>query len=280
MRRFGFHVSISGGIYRAPEFALAEGYGTFQFFPTSSRAWTVKKPSDDDSMKFASIVGRNGIIPFAHIPYLCNPASPEKEVLEKSKRLLVESMEICREAKTEHIVVHLGSHKGAGLEKGMENIRGTLTHALDSVKHVGILLENTSGYRNSIGSKMSEIGAIVESVKSSRIGLCFDTCHAFAAGYDIRSQEGVDRVVEEIGTYIGKERLGLVHLNDAKYPLGSGLDRHWHIGKGYIGKDGFANMFRNRLFGSGNFVMETPVNEEGDDRTNMEAVAQILKSIE
>ena len=280
MRRFGFHVSISGGIYRAPEFALTAGYRTFQFFPTSSRTWTVKRPSDDDSKKFGLITSKNSIIPFAHIPYLCNPASPEKEVLDKSKRLLTESMEICRKVKTDYIVVHLGSHKGTGLEKGMENIRSTLTHALDIVKHVEILLENTSGYRNSIGSRMSEIGAIIELVKSSRIGLCFDTCHAFAAGYDIRSSEGVDKVVDEIDTYIGKERLRLVHLNDAKYPLGSGLDRHWHIGKGYIGREGFANMFRNRLFGSGNFVMETPVNEEGDDRTNMEAVSEILKNIE
>ena len=276
MRRFGFHVSISGGIFNAPAFALLEGYKAFQFFPSSSRAWEVKDIGEVAAKKFVSISEDNDILPFAHIPYLCNPASPETEVIRKSKRMLVESMGICSRLKTRYIVVHLGSHKGKGIDGGISSILEVLKHALDSVKGVDILLENTSGYRNSVGSNFSEIGRIIDGIGSKRIGLCFDTCHAFAAGYDLRSEAGTERTVGEIDSEVGLERLKLVHLNDAKYPLGSRLDRHWHIGKGHIGRKGFVNLFRNKAFASGNFIMETPFNEEGDDKSNMRAVESIL----
>lgn len=174
----------------------------------------------------------------------------------------------------------MGSHLGRGTAYGLERATQSISEAIDSVPDVTLLLENSAGYKNSVGSRFEEISSIMRSIgKPSRVGLCFDTCHAFAAGYDLHDSKIVSKIADEITNHMGKNSLGLVHLNDAKFELGSGLDRHWHIGKGNIGTDGFKMLFSNPLFRSGSFVMETPLEGLNDAcAENMMAVKEILKS--
>ncbi|MEM3227944.1 MAG: deoxyribonuclease IV [Candidatus Micrarchaeaceae archaeon] len=282
MIKIGFHVSIAGGVSNAPKFAAAHGYTAFQFFPSSSRAWAMKPISQVESREFSNTVASQHLQPFAHIPYLCNPASPSTAVLAKSRNMLAEEIRVCSYLGVDSLVIHLGSHKGEGVRKGMENIVDTIVFSLDKSDKTGkagvrLLLENSSGYSNSMGSTFSEIGDIFDEVSDKRLGICLDTCHAFSAGYDFKSAEDIERLAEEIDSFIGLKRLGLVHLNDAKYALGSGLDRHWHIGKGRIGTRGFVNFFKNRAFSSGSFILETPYEREGDDYRNLRATLHIMR---
>ncbi len=271
MIRLGFHLSVSGGVYNAALAAEKHHYGTFQIFASNPRAWEHRKIDDTDAARFREVTRKSGAVPFAHVPYLCNPSSPNPEVLRKSLGMLVGNMESCAQLGIRGLVVHMGSHLGKGEALGLGSIVKTLTSAIDSAPRVRILLENSAGYNNSVGSKFGEIGKALESFGQAEAGVCLDTCHAFAAGYDLRTKTAIDAMCSEFEDKIGFRRLGLVHLNDAKYDLGSGLDRHWHIGKGKIGIGGFTELFRNRHFQDMCFIMETPVNQDGNEATNMKA---------
>ncbi|MDE1871181.1 MAG: deoxyribonuclease IV [Candidatus Micrarchaeota archaeon] len=276
MIRLGFHLSIAGSVANAPREAALEGYGAFQVFTTSSRSWKNSAMDADGCSEFKELTRSNGLEAFAHIPYLCNPASPNAEVYRKSKEMLVSNMGNCDALGIKYLVIHLGSHLGKGIGIGMENICGAVSNAIDSAGNVDILLENGSGYTNCVGSRFEDIGKIMDVLDSDRIGLCFDTCHAFAAGYDISDSDGVDKTVEELERCIGLSRLKLVHLNDAKYPIGSGLDRHEHIGRGNIGREGFVALFCNGAFRNGSFVMELPADSNGGHADDMHAVGSIM----
>ena len=278
MIKLGFHLSIAGSVANAPRYAIEKGYGDFQIFTSSSRAWANTKVPENDRLEFIRLTKRHSITAFAHIPYICNVASTNSVVYEKSRTMLVSNVKNCMSLEIGYLVIHLGSHLGKGLSYGIDNICSAVSFALDRTSDVEILLENTSGYRNSVGSKLSEIGDIIDRVGDERIGVCFDTCHAFAAGYDLRTEEGVSSVEGEFRSRIGGNRLKLIHLNDAKFPLGSGLDRHWHIGEGYIGRSGFTNLFRNRLFNHGFFVLETPGGLFNDEERNMDEIKGIIRA--
>jgi deoxyribonuclease-4 len=276
MIRLGFHMSIAGSVANSARDAASLGYSAFQIFTTSSRSWKHNRPGSKDAEEFRSIVEQYGMAPNAHVPYLCNPSSPDKETRKKSLAMLVANMENCNDLGIRHLVVHMGSHLGKGIDIGLSNLADTVTAALDSVDKVGILLENSAGYTNSVGSNFPEIGRALSMCSSKRVGLCLDTCHAFAAGYDLTSQEAAKAMFADLRKHVGEERLLLFHLNDAKFPLGSGLDRHWHIGKGYIGEKGISNIFAEKIAGSSSFIMETPENEEGNDSSNLSATERLI----
>ncbi len=278
MLRFGFHMSIAGSVANAPREAVLHGYPVFQMFTTSSRSWSNSKIDSNASSEFRDMVRRNSLEPFAHIPYLCNPGSPNEDVYSKSRKMLIDNMGNCESLGIKYLVVHMGSHLGKGFDEIGDRLTDTIMHALRRSTSTHILLENSAGYNNSVGSHMKEIGNIIESVGDKRVGVCLDTCHAFAAGYDIASKKGTSSLMDEIEESFGIDKIKLVHLNDAKFPLGSGLDRHWHIGKGHIGMKGFANFFRISRLTADCFVMETPENTDGDDHTNMQAVSKIMKA--
>ncbi len=278
MLRFGFHMSIAGSVANAPREAVLHGYPVFQMFTTSSRSWSNSKIDSNASSEFRDMVRRNSLEPFAHIPYLCNPGSPNGDVYSKSRKMLIDNMGNCESLGIKYLVVHMGSHLGKGFDEIGDRLTDTIMHALRRSASTHILLENSAGYNNSVGSHMKEIGNIIESVGDKRVGVCLDTCHAFAAGYDIASKKGTSSLMDEIEESFGIDKIKLVHLNDAKFPLGSGLDRHWHIGKGHIGMKGFANFFRISRLTADCFVMETPENTDGDDHTNMQAVSKIMKA--
>ncbi len=270
-------MSISGGIANAALDAGKSGFGAFQLFTSSSRSWKQNVPKKDDAALFADYAKKYDTIPFAHIPYLCNLASPNTDVLRKSVLMLKDNINNCNELGVRYLVLHLGSHLGKGFRTGSENIIKSITSVESELDGVTLLFENTSGYTNNVGAKFSEIGTVVNGIGIKNIGICLDTCHAFAAGYDIRDRTSLRKMVNEIEDNIGMERLKLVHLNDSKFELGSTKDRHWHIGKGFIGDKGFENFFSEKRFREGCFVMETPVNEEGDDTSNMKALLGIMK---
>ncbi len=275
MIRFGFHLSIAGGVSNAAITAKRHHYGTFQIFVSNPRTWKHSAIDEKEALLFSEIMKKTGAIPFAHVPYLCNPSSSSEAMLKKSLNMLVSNMQSCALLGIKGLVVHMGSHLGKGEEHGRKKITETLGKALAAAPDVRILLENSAGYRNSVGSSFEETGMVLDKFDSDAVGVCLDTCHAFAAGYDLRTKESIDKVCNEFEDNIGFKRLGLVHLNDAKYELGSGLDRHWHIGKGNIGIKGFAELLRNRNFHDRCFVMETPINSEGNETTNMAAAKKI-----
>lgn len=277
MISLGFHLSIAGSVANAPAEAATEGYSAFQIFTTSSRSWANSDIEEKDAQEFAKILKANSLKPYAHVPYLCNPSSSKSEVYNNSSKMLINNINNCNALGIGHLVIHLGSHLGSGTENGIDNACRLLAHAIDVTERVEILLENGAGYKNSVGSKFGEIGRIMDSVGSDRVGVCFDTCHAFAAGYDMRDDGAVERTMEEFDNSVKMSRIRLVHLNDAKFELGSGRDRHWHIGKGYIGRKGFVGVFRNRAFRSGSFIMELPEDNEGNHVQDMEAITSIIK---
>jgi deoxyribonuclease-4 len=277
MIKLGFHMSIAGSVANAPRSAIASGYNAFQMFVTSSRSWKHSEIRAADSNEFRRLVSGGGLAAYAHIPYLCNPSSTNKEMHGKSVHMLVDNMRNCEQLGVQYLVVHIGSHLGKGLKYGIANTSKALESGLASSGKVMVLLENTAGYTNSVGSKFDEIAEIIDGVGSKRVGMCLDTCHTFAAGYDLRTDSSVAGVMDELDSTVGLGKVKLVHLNDAKYGLGSHLDRHWHLGKGYIGRGGFLALFRNGALNRCGFIMETPVISAGDEKMNYDFASSVIR---
>jgi deoxyribonuclease-4 len=278
MIRLGFHMSIAGSVVNAPKNAAMKGYGCFQMFTSNARAWKQNVVEKAECQEFSKCVKDHDLVAFAHMPYICNLSSYRQEVYDKSIRSLVANIDECEALGVDCLVAHTGSHLGKGAEFGMERLCGALGKAIQETSRVTVLLENSSGYANSMCSLIEDIGRVIDSVGSARLGVCFDTCHAFAAGYDLRGEAEMEKVIEDFDSKIGAKRLRLIHLNDSKFQLGSGLDRHWHIGQGFIGEQGFLNLFKSKLFGRGPFVMETPVYRDGDDARNYLEAKRLLSA--
>lgn len=176
-----------------------------------------------------------------------------------------------------YVVTHVGSHKGKGIAYGIKRVTDACNIALkDADSNSMILLEITAGTKNSVGSTFEHLRQIIDGIRpNGRVGLCFDTCHAFAAGYDISRKEGIERTIKLLDEIIGLERVKAVHANDSKGPLGSGLDRHEHIGLGYIGEKGFRELFSHKYFKELPMVLETPIDARRDDVGNIKKLRQI-----
>jgi deoxyribonuclease-4 len=268
----GAHVSISGAIHMSVDRAVELGCTTFQIFTRNPRGWTytkLKKAEVDEFRRKFEAAGFR--VAMAHMPYLPNIASPKKDIYEKSVRSLVAELERCGALGLELLVVHVGSHLGAGLEKGVEQVANAVNRAVEAVDNqVKVLLENMAGQRNSCGSRFEDIAEILSRVKNAdRVGVCLDTCHLLAAGYDIRSEEAVDATISRFDKVVGLNRLWAVHLNDSKGALGSGLDRHEHIGMGNIGENGFKAFINHPAIRDKPMVIETPEDERGNYATDL-----------
>ncbi len=276
--RIGFHVSIHDSIDMAVDRAAELGCDTFQIFTRSPRQWSPSKLSLETAKAFSDKVQMYQIEPvFAHMPYLPNLASPSDEVYEKSVRTITSELERCRQLKIPYLVTHLGSHLGAGIQAGYRRLIDGINQALDTTSgEVKLLLENTAGTRNSMGSTFEDIQHIIERLSSPElVGVCFDTSHAFSAGYDLRSEETVEATVCKIDEIIGFKKLKLVHLNDSKGDFNSGIDRHEHIGMGMIGEEGFRCILTSRL-GELPLIMETPKDARRTDVGNLNKVKELF----
>ncbi len=267
--KFGVHVSITGSIDQAIDRASTVGCDTFQMFTRSSRSWAAK-PLDEQSVQLfkEKKLEKNFSEIVVHMPYLPNLASSEEPTYEKSVETLLSEVKRCDTLDVQYLVLHLGSHKGAGLKKGQEQLINALEKALQLEHSVTILLENSAGTKNSIGSEFKDIGYIMDNISdASNVGICFDTCHAFAAGYDLRTEVKVSKTLEEFDTAIGLSNLKIVHSNDSTGVLGGGRDNHQHIGLGYIKEPGFKHILAQ--FPNVPFILETPLDEVRDDVGNL-----------
>jgi len=211
------------------------------------------------------------------MPYLPNLASPKPEIYEKSVPTLTAELDRCGRLGIPYLVTHLGHHLGDGIAGGRMRVIKAIGLALEAADNeVMLLLENTAGEKNSVGSSFEHIRAIMDELSfPGRIGVCFDTCHAFAAGYELRTDEGLEETLAQFDEQVGLMHLRLIHLNDTKGDRGSGLDRHEHIGLGVIGEDGFKRILHHTVFASLPLVCETPVDDRRDDRGNILKVREL-----
>jgi deoxyribonuclease IV len=283
----GFHVSIAGGIYESVNNALKIGCTAFQIFTRNPRGWAEKKLNDADVKIFKAQLNNSGIRPEAvavHMPYLPNLSAPMSELHMKSVNSLASELRRSAQLGIPNLVVHLGSHMGAGLERGIDSLVNSINTALDQFRSnykkggVTILLENSAGHKNSVGSRLEEISTILDRLSSKYIGVCIDTCHAFAAGYDLRTTEMVSTFEDNLETTIGLNKIRLLHLNDSKKALGANADRHEHIGLGEIGSNGVAAILQNKKLNNRPIVMETPKDSVRDDKGNLAEVLKLSKS--
>ncbi|UCH02635.1 MAG: deoxyribonuclease IV, partial [Candidatus Bathyarchaeota archaeon] len=205
-----------------------------------------------------------------------NLASPREKVYALSVASLLAELKRCETLGISFLVTHLGSHLGMGKALGAKRIVEAINCVFSKVKNnVMLLLENTAGTRNSMGSSFEDINRVIDGVEDwRRVGICFDTCHAFAAGYDLRGERSVNRVIERLDDVLGWETLKLVHLNDSKGGFRSGIDRHEHIGLGKIGEQGFKNILQSE-FRTLPLIMETPVDSRRGDLDNLKKVQKL-----
>jgi deoxyribonuclease IV len=286
--KLGVHVSISGGLPKSIDNALGIGCSAFQIFTRSPRQWKTKNISVGEATLFIdklkeSSISNDSVI--AHMPYLPNLSAPEGEMYQKSLKALEDEVKRCSLLHIPFLVVHLGSHLGKGSKNGVSQLVKACKTAMnnysdlhstkDSVK---VLLENSSGQKNSVGSSVEEIAEIFDRLNSSNFGLCLDTCHAFAAGYDMSAKKGVTQLLDLISNNIGIDRLNVIHLNDSKGDLGANLDRHYHIGIGKIGKDGFKFLLNTKKLHHIPFIMETPIDDARNELDNIAYVKNLLNN--
>lgn len=270
-RRIGIHVSIAGGVEKAPDRAAALGCTAFQIFTRNPRGWAYEDLTDEACETFRRRVADLGLWPpVAHMPYLPNLASPDEEIHERSVETLLEEVRRCARLGIPYLVTHLGSHMGAGIERGRDRIRAALEAALGVETDVEILLENTAGTRNSCGTEWEELAALIDALGGpARLGVCLDTAHALAAGYEIDDARGVDEAVKAIDRTIGLDRVRCLHLNDSKVACSGRADRHEHLGRGHVGEAGLRAVLRHPRLAAIPALLETPIDRPGDDARNV-----------
>jgi deoxyribonuclease-4 len=281
MVRVGVHVSIAGSIDKAVDRAQEKGCDTFQIFSRNPRGWKIKALTETDIARFIEKLNQTEIFPpVDHMPYLPNLAAPTDDVYTKSVEALTEELERCNALQIPYLVTHLGSHRGSGNETGLQRIVDAIDTAFsglaDEANGVMLLLENTAGTKNSMGGTFEDIKNILDRLEhKDRIGICFDTCHAFAAGYELRTEENLDKTLQHFDEVLGLEQLELIHLNDAKGGRDSRLDRHEHIGLGYIGEAGFRVILNDARLRELPMILETPVDDRRDDLGNLQKVREL-----
>jgi len=267
--QIGAHVSISGSIANAITNASERECSAFQVFTSNPRGWHAKDLTDDGITNYKNNLSQSNIDRFAtvaHMPYLPNLSSPEISVYEKSIHTMIREVERCDKLGIPYLVTHLGSHKGTGEDKGIQRLVSALTEVAKTNKDVTILLENTAGQKNSVGSDFTQLAEIFFSLEpTNRFGICIDTCHAFAAGYDLRNEKSVKETFEKFDKEIGLKHLKILHLNDSKGDLGSHLDRHDHIGLGQIGSAGLSKVIKLMNKNKIPIILETPIDERRDE---------------
>lgn len=267
MSLIGAHISIAGGLWKAIERGESLGCEAIQVFTKNQLQWRASPISESVGSRFMAAWSRSAIKKVvAHASYLLNLASG-KEKREKSVAVLAEEIERCEALGIEDLVLHPGSHLGEGLEYGRELVAEGLKCALErtSGMRTRVLLETMSGQGYSIGTTIEDLAWILDRVDDpSRAGICLDTCHLFAGGYELRGRTSYDRFVRSVEKHIGLERVGCWHLNDSKAEMGSRIDRHQHLGEGFLGLDLFSSIITDPRWKDVPCLLETPKGPPGD----------------
>ena len=276
----GAHVSIAGGVDKAVLRGQQIGCQTIQVFTKSNHRWAAPPLRDETIENWYRNLEESGIAPVvAHDSYLINLASPDDALWQKSLDAFVVEMERCQALSIPYLVMHPGAHTGSGEEVGLRRVATALDRAFERVPdaRVTVLLETTAGQGSSLGYRFEHLARIMEQARADdRLGVCFDTCHALAAGYEIRSPEGYEATFQQFDQIVGLERLQVFHVNDSKRDLGSRVDRHEHIGQGYVGLEGFGLLLNDDRFRQHPMLLETP---KGPDlQENVENLA-VLRSL-
>ncbi len=278
--RIGFHVSISGGFSLAARRAYELGCTTMQIFSRNPRGWSVKPLEADDIAEFKKLREKWDINPvFVHTNYLINLASYRPDLYERSIEQLVIDLERTEHLGADYLVTHLGSASSKDPDWMVDRVAEALNMAMKlHTPRAMVLLENTAGEAGDVGYSLEQVNEVISRLSdSAMVGICYDTCHGFAAGYDIRTEKAVDALARKIDSTVGLKRLKGIHLNDCLRDLNSRVDRHWHIGEGKIGLDGFTMLLKHPAFRNVPKIMETPKETEEDDPRNMKTVKSLLK---
>jgi deoxyribonuclease-4 len=277
--KIGAHVSIAGSLDLAIDRAVEIGAECIQIHGSAPQRWQFLVFPEEQLRAFRQKAARRKISPiFVHSIYLINLASGNPYILEKSIESLVQYLRFAGEIGAEGVVFHIGSHKGKGWSSVREQVCRALAKVLKLTAEDGgyLILENSAGAGGIIGAKFPELGEIIKAVKDPRLRVCLDTAHAFESGYNIATKKSLDKTLEEFGKEIGLDRLVLVHANDSKTPLGSGIDRHENIGRGYIGMEGFRLITNHLSLHHLPFIVETPgFGDRDSNRRNIEILKRL-----
>ena len=274
MLRLGAHESIGGGLYRALERGEAAGCQSLQIWTKNSRQWNALPLDPSEIEQFQAARSQRDIHPIvAHASYLINIASAKPALHARSVKALIDEAKRCEQLGLPYLVLHPGAHTGDGVDAGLQRAQAALRDVLAALPgyRVRILLETTAGSGSALGSTFEELAALLEAdTDNTSLGVCLDTCHVFAAGYDLRSEQGYEAMMRTLDETVGLNNLRVVHLNDSQHPLGSHKDRHEHIGKGHLGVSGFQHILTDpRLEGIAG-ILETPKGEDlHEDRENL-----------
>lgn len=280
--RIGVHLSTAGGVFRAAERAHEIGANTFQIFSSSPRMWRQPKIAPDHCARMRELRERFDVSPLViHASYLINVAAESDGVWKNSIAALRGEVERALALGAEYLVLHPGSWRGLTREAGLLRAAEAIERALDRLAwqecDFRVLIENTAGAEFSLGSGFEQVGELVEHLRRvAPVGACLDTCHCHVSGYDIVTSAGYEETAAQIGELIGFETVRVWHMNDAKAPKGSKLDRHEHIGEGTIGVAAFRRILNDARFQHCAFIAETPVDEPGDDARNVNVLRSLV----
>ncbi len=264
---------ISGNIDFAADIARSIGCNSMQIFIGSPSQWHVKEIAKEEAELFRNKCTEKEVSPVVvHMPYLPNFASPNKINYEKSINSLKSNVERCNLLNAEYLVMHLGSSMGTPKQGGIKRVANAVSSVIDEVKY-SVLLENQSGNKNSVGAEIEDLVEIKKRIGSKKVGYCIDTCHAFAAGYDIRDEE----VLDEMNSVLNFDEVSVIHANDSQFDLNLHKDRHENIGKGYIGKEGFKTFLNYRSIKTKPILMETKTDRKTPDKSEIDLVRSLIK---
>lgn len=275
--RIGAHVSISGGVEKAVERQEEIGGNCGQIFAGSPRTWSVSEYSDEDGEDFQESRNEEDQNPYViHSTYLVNLATPKDDLFEKSLNCLQAELDAAEKLGVEYVVFHPGAHTGSGVENGIERIAEGIDE-LEIPENVTLLLENTAGKGTTLGKSMGQLRQMIKKAETddSKIGVCIDTCHAHAAGYELREKEGFQDFIQEIEEDLGLETVKVLHLNDSKDEKGSEKDNHEHIGDGNIGEEGFRNVVNSEKLEGLPMILETPTSDGKSYKENLEKIIEL-----
>jgi deoxyribonuclease-4 len=278
--RVGLHVHVAGGYAKAVEHAKAVGAAAMQVFSTNPRSYR-RTAIDAASLEaFAQLRREADLDPCAiHTPYLVNLASADPKISQGSLGLLKHDLAVAARGGMRFVNTHLGSYGTRDRAEGFAAICRALETALADIEpDVFLVLENSAGAGNLAGGTLEELGAFVRAVPHPQLGICLDTAHAWATGYEINSKAGVDRFIDEASKQIGIDRVLMFHFNDTQVPLGASRDRHWHIGEGSIGFEGFRALLAHPELRGKTAILETPGTDE-DDLRNMQTIHVIQSAV-
>lgn len=276
----GAHVSCTGGLSKSIDRACDIGAEAIQIFASAPQTWRPDKHSDEEVALFRERALARGIDEtFIHAIYLINLATEKPEQLSRSIGSLEMVLKTASRIGARGAIFHVGSHKGAGFDQVLPQIATAVEDVLSRTPADSwLILENSAGMGGSIGSAFAELGAIIRGVGDDRLKVCLDTCHALAAGYEIRNSPGLDETMDEFDREIGLARLVAVHANDSKVDIRGGKDRHENIGQGFIGEDGFATILGHPAFADLPLLLEVPgFDKNGPDRQNIEMLRELRR---